>query len=79
MNEIPINFEKTVQELSYEEAFAELAEVITTLEASDQSLGDAVRLYERGKALSQRCSQLLDQAELKIKILEGEEITDFEA
>ena len=79
MNNSSINLDNDIQELTYEEAFAELVDVIAKLESGDQTLGDAVKLYERGKALSHHCSQLLDQAETKIKLLEGKEISDFEA
>jgi exonuclease VII small subunit len=34
-------------------------------------------LFERGQALSQRCAELLDQAELKVRQLSGEEISDL--
>jgi exodeoxyribonuclease VII small subunit len=35
-------------------------------------------LFERGQALVKRCTELLDQAELKVKRLSGGELTDFE-
>jgi exonuclease VII small subunit len=34
-------------------------------------------LFERGKALISRCMELLDQAELKVRLLSGEELEDF--
>jgi exodeoxyribonuclease VII small subunit len=35
-------------------------------------------LFERGQALIQRCTRLLENAELKIKRLAGSELVDLE-
>jgi len=35
-------------------------------------------LFERGQALTKRCAELLDKAELKVKELAGESLVDFE-
>lgn len=60
---------KPVEELSYEQAFAELEELVRRLEAGDLSLDDSLALFERGQALATRCGGLLDAAELKVKQL----------
>mgnify|MGYP000389187569 CR=1 FL=1 len=70
-NEVPI------EELTYEEAFAALEEILALLEANKQSLEDAMRLYERGQLLARRCMTLLEQAELKVRRLSGEELVDY--
>jgi exodeoxyribonuclease VII small subunit len=36
-------------------------------------------LFERGQALVKRCGELLDGAELKVRELSGDELTDFES
>jgi exodeoxyribonuclease VII small subunit len=59
--------------LSYEEAARELEELIAVLEAPQTSLEETLALYERGQALAQRCSGLLEQAELRLRQLGGEE------
>jgi len=69
---------KPVDGLSYEAAFAELEKIVAALETEQRSLDDAMSLYERGQALIKRCAQLLDQAELKVKQLTGNGLTDFE-
>ena len=69
---------KPVTGLSYEAAFAELEKIVAALETEQRSLDDAMSLYERGQALIKRCTQLLDQAELKVKQLTGNGLTDFE-
>ena len=71
---------KPVEELSYEEAFTELETIVDALEgdASQNPLEDAMSLFERGQALVKRCSELLDGAELKVRQLSGEELSEFE-
>ena len=73
------NGDMPVEELSYEEAFQELEGIVKALEMEEHPLEEGLRLYERGQALAQRCASLLDQAELKVKQLSGEELTDFES
>jgi exodeoxyribonuclease VII small subunit len=72
--------ERNVEELTYEEALAELEEIVSALEgdASQNSLEEAIRLFERGQALAARCAMLLEAAELKVKQVAGDEITPFE-
>ena len=70
--------EKDVEDLSYEEALAELDQVVSALESEQSQLEDAIRLFERGQALAARCGVLLEAAELKVKQVVGEEVTAFE-
>ena len=70
--------EKAVEELSYEEALAELESIVGALEEGQSQLEEALRLFERGQSLAARCSVLLEAAELKVKMVMGEEVTDFE-
>jgi len=70
--------EKEVEELSYEEALAELEEVVSALEGEQSQLEDAIKLFERGQALAARCGVLLEAAELKVKQVAGDEVMDFE-
>jgi exodeoxyribonuclease VII small subunit len=69
---------KPVDELGYETAFAELEQIVSRLEAEPESLEQAMALFERGQALVQRCTVLLEQAELKVKRLAGSELVDLE-
>lgn len=71
---------KPVEELTYEEAFAELETIVNALEgdAARNPLEDAMALFERGQSLVKRCSELLEGAELKVRQLSGEELSDFE-
>jgi exodeoxyribonuclease VII small subunit len=70
--------EKAVEELSYEEALLELESIVSALEDGQSQLEEAIRLFERGQALAARCGVLLEAAELKVKLVVGEEVTDFE-
>lgn len=72
------NVPEPVQGMTYEAAFSELQEVVAALEGEPRSLEEAMSLFERGQALVKRCSELLDQAELKVKRLSGGEMTDLE-
>ena len=70
---------KPVEELTYEEAFAELEAIVKTLEGEQNQLEEAMSLFERGQALARHCSALLDGAELKVRKLSGDALVDFEA
>jgi exodeoxyribonuclease VII small subunit len=63
--------------LSYEQAFSELEGIVAALEQNNQSLESAMALFERGQALARHCSNLLDQAEMKIQQISGGELVDF--
>ena len=70
--------EKTVEELSYEEALAELESIVSTLEDEQSQLEEAIKLFERGQALAARCGVLLEAAELKVKQVAGDVVIPFE-
>ena len=63
-----------VEELSYEQALAELEDITRQLEENPPALEETLALFERGQALAKRCAGLLDQAELKVRQLSGEEL-----
>lgn len=65
---------KEIQDMTFEEAFSELEEVVNRLEVGGLPLEDSLALFERGQALAAHCSELLDEAELKVKQItpEGE-------
>jgi exodeoxyribonuclease VII small subunit len=58
--------------LPFEDAFAQLEEVVQRLEGGDLPLEEALALYERGMALAGHCQTLLDQAELRVTRLVGQ-------
>jgi len=70
--------ESKTKELSYEEAFAQLDQVLVQLERDDLPLEESLVLYEKGVALSTHCSMLLDGAELRVQQWQADDhVTDF--
>ena len=59
-----------IENLNYEQAFAELENIVATLEEGQATLDESVELFERGEALSKRCADLLETARLKVSTLE---------
>ena len=54
------------QELSYEAARDELAEVVRRLEAGGTTLEESLTLWERGEQLASTCQQWLDGARARL-------------
>lgn len=70
--------ERPVEELTYEEALAELEGIVETLEGEQSQLDEAIKLFERGQALAARCGVLLEAAQLKVKQVAGDDVSAFE-
>ena len=66
----------------FEDALAELEDVVRTLEGSELPLDKSLEDFERGIALARFCQQQLSDADRKVQILleeNGDEtLTDFE-
>jgi exodeoxyribonuclease VII small subunit len=58
--------ETPVTELSFEQAMAELEQVVGRLERGDVALDESITLYERGAMLKKRCEAKLKEAEEKV-------------
>ncbi|MGC9523505.1 MAG: exodeoxyribonuclease VII small subunit [Anaerolineae bacterium] len=67
-----------VEELSFEEALSELETIVERLESEGLTLETTMTLYQRGRALSQRCQHLLDAAELRVQQITAEGGADAE-
>ena len=78
MAKTPTENQTPLDQLSYEQALAELEEIVAILEAEERPLDTALALFERGQALARYCAGLLDQAELKVKQISGEDLIDFD-
>ena len=63
-----------VSEMTFEQAMAELEQVVGQLERGDVALEDSIKLYERGAELKKRCEAKLKEAEEKVHAitLDGE-------
>ena len=67
------------QDLTYEQALAELETLLSFLEGESKNLEGTMAMFERGKALIARCQELLDKAELKVRqLMANGELTDLE-
>lgn len=55
--------------LDFESAYAALEESVRRLESGALNLDEAMTEYERGVALSSRCSQLLEAAEQRVNTI----------
>ncbi|MXQ08360.1 exodeoxyribonuclease VII small subunit [Alphaproteobacteria bacterium GH1-50] len=66
--------EKSVGEMSFEEAMKALEAVVNRLESGDVPLEESISLYERGAALKAHCQAKLREAEEKVAqiTLDGE-------
>jgi exodeoxyribonuclease VII small subunit len=63
-----------VDDLGYEQARDELAEVVRALEVGGLSLDESVALWERGEALARRCEEQLAGARERVqKVLDAAE------
>jgi exodeoxyribonuclease VII small subunit len=58
---------KTVTELTFEEAFAELEEIVKNQASGKTKLDEAVSVYARGTELKKYCEQKLREAQMKIE------------
>ena len=67
---------KPIKEMSFEEAMAELEQVVAKLESGQAPLDQSIDLYERGAKLKERCEGSLKDAELRVnKIIVGKDGT----
>ena len=55
-----------VPDMTFEQAMADLEQVVTQLERGDVALEDSIALYERGAKLKKHCEAKLKQAEEKV-------------
>ena len=53
--------------LSFEEALAQLQELVKKLERGDNKLDEAISSYERGALLKQHCETKLREAQMKVE------------
>ncbi|UCH58960.1 MAG: exodeoxyribonuclease VII small subunit [Anaerolineales bacterium] len=70
--------EAPVDALPYEQAFAELEQIVMALEIGEHTLDEGLNLYQRGQALARHCADLLEKAELRVQQLVGGALEDFE-
>ena len=59
--------ETDIAKLPFEQALAELEEIVKALERGDVPLEKSISLYERGDALKKHCDKLLKAAEARVE------------
>jgi exodeoxyribonuclease VII small subunit len=62
---------------SFEEAMAELAQLVSQMEAGQLPLEASVAAYQRGSELVKYCAAQLDKVENQVKVLEGDMLKPF--
>ncbi|MBH1973526.1 MAG: exodeoxyribonuclease VII small subunit [Rhodobacteraceae bacterium] len=65
--------DKTVAEMTFEEAMAALETVVSQLERGEVALEQSIALYERGAALKAHCAAKLKDAEEKVELIRQQE------
>jgi len=58
-----------VSTMSFEDALAELEQIVRGLETGQQKLEDAITAYERGVALRRHCETKLEEAEARVQVI----------
>jgi exodeoxyribonuclease VII small subunit len=65
------------QPVSFEDAMAELEQLVARMEAGELPLEAAVEAYRRGSELVKYCAAQLDKVDSQVKMLEGEMLKPF--
>lgn len=60
---------KDSRELKFEEAIADLEQVVEQLESGDLSLEDSLAAFEKGVVLVRYCNHKLSEVEKKVELL----------
>jgi len=69
---------KPIEDLTYEQALAELESIVSALEGEQGQLGESIKLFERGQSLVKKCGELLEAAQLKVQQVAGDSIIPFD-
>ena len=66
-------------EPTFEDALAELEDLVTAMEEGDLDLNASLKAFERGVRLARHCQTALQEAELKVRMLtEDGDLTDLD-
>lgn len=60
---------------AFESALRELEQLVQQLQAGQMPLQDSLQAFERGISLYRQCQGLLEQAELKIRQIQEQELS----
>lgn len=73
MSEVENNAAKPQAEPTFEQALAELEELVRKMETGQLPLDRMIECYEKGGKLAKYCRRQLDSLEKKISVLSGSE------
>lgn len=62
---------------SFEQAMAELAQLVSQMESGELPLEASVAAYARGSELVKYCAAQLEKVESQVKVLEGDMLKPF--
>lgn len=62
-----------MKKMTYEQAVAQLEEIVKQMESGALPLDESIKLFEEGTKLSAYCAKCLDEAEQKITLLTSAE------
>lgn len=66
------------QEMTLEEAFEKLDEILAALESRDITLEESFQTYQRGMELLKKCNEKIDRVEKKMLLMNEEgELSEF--
>ncbi len=67
----------SIEDMGFEDAMAELDNLIQAVENNRLPLEETLQSYQRGQQLIARCTALLRDAEQRIQQFDGERLNDF--
>lgn len=67
------------KELSFENKMDRLQEIVNLLEQGTISLADSVKFYKEGLDLTVKCREELEKARHEVKILQNDNLENFES
>ena len=68
---------KKTAKFDFEASLKELESIVETIERGGLSLEESLKLFTQGVTLTKNCQQAIKVAEQKVKILTGENLTEF--
>jgi exodeoxyribonuclease VII small subunit len=81
MPEAPDSAAPDIAKMSFEQALAELEQIVARLESGQAALEESIQIYKRGAALKAHCEAKLNAARLQVemmtKSLDGVEPAEF--
>ena len=66
-DETKVEIPADIAKMSFEDALAQLEEIVRNLEGGDSALDDAIAASERGAALKRHCESKLRQAQARVE------------